>query len=312
MKKNGGAFRTALLSALAALTAAAVSAQEAGAPRFTLPPSAEPADGAKIDLATGLPGQIVHIKTGITLVLIPAGEFLMGSPPEETDRFFDEGPRRRVRITRPFYMGKYEVTNAQFRKFDPAHKSGTFEDQTLSGPDQPAVYVIFNKADAFCKWAGLSLPTEAQWEYACRAGGTARFWWGDAEKDAGRYANVADQQADRNWQQRFIPVGFARFFPTDDGHVASAPVGSYEPNPFALHDMIGNAWEWCADRFDPYYYRTSPPTDPPGPDKGARRTLRGGGWISPPANARSATRYGDMPHIDNCAVGLRVVLNIAQ
>ena len=312
MKRTAKVHTTGLLGALALVAAVAVPAQETGEARFVLPASVRPADNAAIDARTGLPGEVVHVKTGITLVLIPAGEFLMGSPPEERDRFFDEGPQHKVRITRPFYLGKYEVTNAQLAKFDSSHdsNSSTFESYSLSDADRPAVYVIFKKADAFCTWAGLSLPSEAQWEYACRAGGTGRFWWGDLEKDAGRYANVADKQADRHWKQRFIPVSFARFFQTDDGHVASAPVGSYAPNAFGLYDMIGNAWEWCSDRFDPYYYERAPAADPPGADNGARRALRGGGWISPPANARCATRYGDMPHIDNCAVGLRVMLEL--
>ena len=281
------------------------------AARRPLPPELAAAAGTEFDKTTGLPHTVVHRKTGIVMVLIPPGSFLMGSPDDEPDRFHDEGPVHRVRISRAFYLSKCEVTNAEFAKAGTPHSSGTFEGRSLGGPNQPALYITSEKAKAFCAWAGLQLPTEAQWEYACRAGTTSRFWWGDAEADAGRCANVADRQADLHWESRLKPFGtVSRFFDADDGHVVSAPVGSFAPNPFGLHDMIGNAWEWCADRFRPDYYEQSPAIDPKGPEQGARHTIRGGSWWSPPCNARAAVRYGIMPGVDYGSIGLRVAFEI--
>ncbi len=245
---------------------------------------------------------VVNPKDGAEMAWVPPGEFMMGSTPEEQDYaygwakkavgeaakrewFNDEGPQHKVRITKGFWLAKCTVTNAQYRRFKPDHDTGTFKGLSLNQDNQPVASVSWNEARGYCEWAGVRLPTEAQWEYACRAGTQTKFWWGDSETEAGQYANVADKTAKALCPDWTI-------FDTDDGHAVSAPVGSYKPNAFGLYDMIGNVWEWCADWYDAGYYAKSPSEDPTGPDSGTGRLLRGGSWLIYPFDCRSAFRAG--------------------
>ncbi len=235
---------------------------------------------------------IINPVDGAELRWIPPGEFLMGSTEQERlwalrndagDRWVrTEAPQHRVRLS-GFWMYRYEVTNAQFRLFDPQHHSGACDAVSVDGDDCPVAWVNFYQVEAYCRWAGVVLPTEAQWEYACRAGTSTMFWWGDSLEDAGKYANMADSAAHEIWPHWLV-------FPTTDGYPAASPVGSFEPNAFGLHDMLGNAWEWCADWYSGYYYRISPELDPPGPDYGNERIVRGASWDNFPGNSRCAYR----------------------
>ena len=220
---------------------------------------------------TGWASEVIHEKTGIEMVFIPAGEFMMGSPSSEEGRDDDEGPRHRVRTTKPFYLGKYEVSNAQYRRFRPDHDSKDYNGLTLNGDDQPAVYVTWADATAFCGWGGdgLRLPSEAEWEYACRAGTTQAYQWGGNPDAGSGWMNGADQAAKRKWSSWTV-------FSWDDGYAVTSPVGSFKANAWGLYDTHGNVWEWCADRYDDDYYRDSPESDPRGPSSGSRRVLRGG------------------------------------
>ncbi|MBI4605534.1 MAG: SUMF1/EgtB/PvdO family nonheme iron enzyme, partial [Planctomycetes bacterium] len=204
----------------------------------------------------------------IELVKVPAGSFVMG----DADGFDDEGPPAAVRIARPFWMSRLEVTNEQYARFDPTHES-RFEHRSswifseeylgwpLNRPRQPVVRVSWDQAMAFCRWlsektgAKATLPSEAQWEYACGAGSAAPFSYGGLDADFSRHANLADASirdlAYRGWRPKspdLVPRD-ARF---NDGALVTAEVGSYAPNAFGLHDLHGNAAEWTRSAYRPY------------------------------------------------------------
>ena len=261
---------------------------------------------------------VVNPIDGAEMAWIPPGEFTMGSSKEEGDYAYewakkamgdavkrewynDETPAHKVRITQGFWMYRHEVTNAQYRKLKEPPKLD-YQGLTLTGDRQPVAGVTWDQCKAYCEWAGGKLPTEAQWEYACRAGTTTRFWWGDSETEAGRYANVADRTAKAKLEFKFI-------FDTDDGQAVSAPVGNYAANRFGLYDMIGNVWEWCNDWYDEGYYAKSPSEDPAGPAIGALRVVRGGSWDYRPFDARSAFRNKDRPDEEFGNFGFRPVVS---
>ena len=232
----------------------------------------------------------------LDLVLVPAGEFEMGSPEAEKEAFDSERPVHKVKITKPFYMGKLEVTNAQFKRFRPDHSS-----RHMDGPNQPATFVSWYDADFFCRWLGekagkaVALPTEAQWEYACRAGTRTRFYSGDSVRghmDSADLAKVAWYGANAKGSTK--------------------DAGQLPANAFGLHDMHGNAWEWCADWYADDYYKQSPEADPLGPPAGKARILRGGSyyyWVN--YYCRSGSRYRFRPDARESVTGFRVAVDPA-
>ena len=157
------------------------------------------------------------------------------------------------------------------------------------------VNVSWNDAVAFCKWLSKKegktyrLPTEAEWEYACRAGTTTRYYSGDDPETLAKVGNVADAAAKAKFPDWRWTIK------ANDGYVFTAPVGKFKPNAFGLYDMHGNAWQWCADWYGEEYYAKSPVDDPTGPDTGDFRVLRGGFWGGWPNYTRSATRVRDFP-----------------
>ena len=253
--------------------------------------------------------------------------------------FKGEHPQHRVRITKPFYLGTYHVTRGQFRQFvkDSGYKTDAEKGDVYVPPgafgwdpekkafyhikdyswrkagfeqtdEHPVVNVTWNDAVAFCQWLSRKegntyrLPTEAEWEYACRAGTTTRYHSGDDPETLAKVANVADATA----KAKFPNLGWA--IKASDGYVFTAPVGQFKPNAFGLYDMHGNAWQWCADWYGADYYGKSPVDDPTGPDSGTVRVLRGGSWYFWSVFTRSAQRYRGTPgdrHIGHCA-GFRV------
>ena len=284
---------------------------------------------------------------GMKLVLIPPGEFMMGStePAEELVRAFaaynrkpeffkDEFPRHRVRITKAFYLGKFEVTVGQFRRFvaetgykTEAESDGTggwgYNPQTgqcegrkpefnwlnpgfTQTDDHPVLDVTWNDVAAFCRWLSTKegktyrLPTEAQWEYACRAQTSTRYHNGD---DPAALANVANT-LDDSGRTAFPHVQELDILPGDKPKFTVA-VGGKEPNQFGLYDMHGNVWEWCADWYGEDYYSKSPLDDPPGPDSGKVRMRRGGGWNSFPLWARASFRNWNTPQSRCVNLGFR-------
>ena len=252
----------------------------AGAETMKTPAGCFAAEGAKAG-PHGYADRIVHEKTGIEMILIPAGAFKMGSnDPSGTSQVM---PERQVTITRPFYMGKTEVTNGQYRRFIEANPDYIGEDDVdpaydlyllhfkgksvMSAEDEyPVVWASWHNAKAFCAWAGLELPSEAQWEYACRAGTTTKFSFGDDLADIPKYA-WADLAA---------------------GH-RTHPVATKLPNPWGLYDMHGNVWEWCADDYI-YRYDDAPADGSIRRDPNSQtKPLRGGSWSTGPARSLSRT-----------------------
>ena len=249
--------------------------------------------------------------------------------------FKDEHPQHRVRITKPFYLGTYHVTRGQFRQFvaDTAYKTdaergevGAFgwdpdkkefrlnekyswRDVGFEQTDEhPVVNVSWNDAVAFCQWLSKKegktyrLPTEAEWEYACRAGTTTRYYSGDDPETLANVGNVADAAAKAEFPDWKYTIK------ANDGYVFTAPVGKFKPNAFGLYDMHGNAWQWCADRYGAEYYAESPADDPTGPEAGDDRVLRGGSWYLGPFDSCSAARFGVSPDFQYIFTGFRVAM----
>jgi len=216
------------------------------------------------------------------LVLIRPGSFKMGS--EKGDN--DEKPVHKVTITKPFYMGKYEVTQEQWQAVMGSNPS------SFKGPKNPVDLVTWEDCQTFIrklneKVPGLNaaLPTEAQWEYACRAGSSTEYCYGDDAGGLGEYA----------------------WFEGNSGQTTH-PVGEKKPNAWGLYDMHGNVWEWCQDRYGKEYYASSPASDPTGLSSGAFHVLRGGSWgYLGPTRCRAAARYGPFPLYRYDSKGLRVV-----
>ncbi len=225
----------------------------------------------------------------LEMVLIPAGEFMMGSPDSDKDAQSLDKPLHRVRITKPFYLGKYLVTQEQWQTVMGSNPS------YFKGPKNPVEQISWNDCQAFLsklnaktgeEGGKFQLPSEAQWEYACRAGSTTRYCFGDDESRLGEYA----------WF-------------SGNSRVGAHPVGEKKPNAWGLYDIHGNVWEWCADWYDWDYYRKSPADDPTGPTTGSRRVFRGGGWIRSAVYCRSADRQSNTPGIRG-NLGLRICCNL--
>jgi formylglycine-generating enzyme required for sulfatase activity len=271
--------------------------------------------------------------TGLELVPIEAGEFQMGSPFLERDRRGDES-QHRVRITTPFVLGAYEVTQDEYQqvmKSMPSwfsskgtgkdkvagQKTGRFPVDTVTWYDGIEFCNRLSKQDGYEPYYkmtdakrimdsiknakvtivggnGYRLPTEAEWEYACRAGSTTVYHFGDATR-SGLI----------NCKPLLVAAGYGSA-PKWPDLERTARVGSHEPNAWGLHDMHGNVGEWCWDRYDRQYYARSPRDDPAGPDEGNHRVLRGGSWLVSEGSCRSASRFFHTPDESNYTGGFRI------
>ena len=249
-------------------------------------------------------------KDGAPMVLVPPGEFWMGSPDNEGGG--NEHPRHSVALS-AFSLDKYEVTNRRFEQFvretsynwrQPEGGETVFASKR---DDHPVVFVSWDDAQAYCRWAGSKrLPTEAEFEYAMRAGTETMYWWGNERPKSRRVGNFADESLRRKNEFTQIIYGY------DDGYVGTAPVGSFEANQFGLHDMSGNVEEWTADWYDKTYNSTSPPRNPKGPSSGEYRVIRGGSWYSGPVNVRSAYRNSYTPTERNDHIGFRCAQDVPK
>lgn len=295
---------------------------------------------------------------GMKFVLIPAGEFMMGSnePVEQLahsypdlekrrfDELIDEAPAHAVRITHAFLLGQTAVTVGQFRKF--IELSGYIAESDMDGTggygynpkydpeksvtgdafegrdpkyswrnpgfpqedNHPVVNVTWNDATAFARWLtkreGVTYrsPTEAEWEYACRAGTTTRYYNGNDPRNVLRIANTFDLDTAENW-----PNWKSHAAQGHDGYRFTSPVGSFAPNAFGLYDMSGNAWQWVADWYDENYYSKSPSSDPQGPEDGHVRIRRGGSWHTWPFYTRCSYRNWNSPQTRYTLVGMRLL-----
>jgi formylglycine-generating enzyme required for sulfatase activity len=208
----------------------------------------------------------------LDLVLIPAGKFMMGDPDKDHE----------VLITNSFYMGKHEVTQEQWKKV-----MGNNPSIRTKGPTLPVTDVSWNDCQEFIRRlndktnGGYRLPTEAEWEYACRAKTTTKYSYGDIiTKTDANYGGA---------------VG-----------TTIKQVGSYKPNAFGLYDMHGNVWEWVEDWYGPQYYQHSPESDPKGIESGQYKIYRGGSWIAKPPLLRSAVRYSGLAATKSSDIGFRL------
>ncbi|MGE3151883.1 MAG: formylglycine-generating enzyme family protein [Nitrospiraceae bacterium] len=244
------------------------------------------------------------------LVLIPAGEFLMGSP-LGSDSFPDEAPQRLVFLS-AFLIDRFEVTQENYRRFvqatghrvpeNPKPASTLWEDGRPLAEigDHPVVNVSWDDALAYCRWLGKRLPTEAEWEKAARGTDGRRFPWGDewdyAKANSASYwaGRTVDFQSGADWEAFWISGEGAKLSKEKGikGEVLTLPVGSFPDgvSPYGLFDMAGNAAEWVQDWHDPNYYRSAPLVDPPGSTRGAVKGMRGGSWLKPFMSLRTADR----------------------
>lgn len=247
--------------------------------------------------------------TGLEFVWVPGGCFLMGSPQSEKNRAEDEGPVHEVCVD-GFWMSRTEITNGQFRKFQTDHNSRNYSGHSLNGDSQPVAFVTWLDANNFAQWLmgqnggqyTFRLPTEAEWEYACRAGSDASRYWGEDIFKACAYENIADFTA----QKQF---GIQPGTDCDDGYAATAPVGSFQPNKFGLYDMLGNVWEWCSDVYSLDSYVRHDRKNPQFSDEsvGQSRVIRGGFWHGGPASIRCAIRGSGMPEGMSDDLGFRLI-----
>jgi formylglycine-generating enzyme required for sulfatase activity/serine/threonine protein kinase len=286
-----------------------------------LPLGADPRSGLQefADVATGEPplrrtdGSLELLDgSSVVFVLLPGGTALLGAQhrdrgrprfdPEAAD---DEGPVHTVRLA-PFFLAKHELTQGQWRRFTARapskYLSGTSVRGRALGERSPLERVSWLEAERELARLGWRLPTEAQWEYAARAGSETPWWTGGEVAALGGAANLADRFA----REHGAPWT-ALEEELDDGHYAHAPVGSFEPNPFGLHDVIGNVYEWCRDEWSDY---SSPAEPVDGLRLGgtpATRVVRGGSYVSAARGARSSKRDSAPPELENEAIGIRAM-----
>jgi formylglycine-generating enzyme required for sulfatase activity len=229
--------------------------------------------------------KIIKNSIGMEFVLIPAGSFMMGADRNFEDAFEDELPQHKVVISRSFYIGEYEVTQAQWVAIM-GNNPSKFKDrkrpvEQVAWDDVKEFIHILNKKE---KTNAYRLPTEAEWEYAARAGSDTTYCFGDDPDDLSQYAWINENSGKK-----------------------THPVAKLKKNAWGIYDMHGNVWEWCQDNYGDKYYSNSPLMDPKGPSKGSLRVGRGGSWSSDARHCRSAVRYHDSQGDRDPDVGFRLI-----
>ncbi|MHB8899085.1 MAG: SUMF1/EgtB/PvdO family nonheme iron enzyme [Thermoguttaceae bacterium] len=262
----------------------------------------------------------------LEMALIPAGRFVMGGP----DGPSDQGPQRVVSIDRPFWVGRFEITNSQFALFDPGHDSRVesknayqfgIHGYPMNEPEQPVVRVNWDRAAAFCRWLSektgsvVSLPTEAQWEYACRAGTATPMSFGTLDDDFSRHANLADASIRLFASDPYTvdtplknATRYDDWIPRDgrfnDGALLPVKPGSYLPNAWGLYDMHGNVAEWTGTTYRPY------PSGEAADEAAGPKVVRGGSWRDYPSFCTASTRLAYQPYQNVYNVGFRIVCQV--
>lgn len=247
-------------------------------------PAADKAEALTIDL---------HGGTMMEFVWIKPGSFLMGSPESEPHRGEWEDPPHKISISKGFYLGKFEITQAQWMGIM-GTAPWTGKKYVEANPEHPAVYISWTAIEEFLRRVNQAagedlyrLPTEAEWEYACRAGTTTRRFFGNDEFQLGEYA----------WyKENTVKAGLPY----------AQPVGGKRPNPWGLYDIYGNVWEWVQDWYGDTYGGIAV-TDPQGAVRGEKRVMRGGGFVNEMRNLRSAKRFSSDPSLRYSAIGARLV-----
>jgi formylglycine-generating enzyme required for sulfatase activity len=248
------------------------------------------------------------------LLVIPAGQFLMGSPPGEPDRDDDEGPQHTVRIARPFAVGRSEVTFDEWDRCVADSGCVAAADGGWGRGPRPVIHVSYEQAIGYTEWLSTKtgkpyrLLSESEWEYAARAGSQATRFWGAMADRACEFENGADaalgRQKPEGWRDEWGLLA------CDDGQTRTAPVGAFKPNAFGLHDMLGNVSEWVEDCYHPSY-EGAPADGRAWTTAGCpRRVIRGGNWSHASAGVRTANRNGDPPSLQNMIVGFRVARSL--
>ncbi|WP_455218999.1 formylglycine-generating enzyme family protein [Kaarinaea lacus] len=294
-------------------------------------------------------------KLGPKLVLIPSGEFVMGSPRSEVGRYEDEGPQHTVRIKQAFFMAETPVTVAQFRTFIEATGYRTIAEKEqwsewrnpetgiweaaknlnwrhnqrgeINGDDYPAVYVAWDDAKAYTEWLSkitkrkYRLPSEAEMEYANRAGTITPYWWGNSTPKQ-KVANLKGEhdipENDKTWfptpeeRQYAYAHGYTPFLfeGYGDGYWGLSPVASFKPNPFGLFDTAGNVWEWTEDCWNGSHHGAPADGSPRLTGACTRRVVRGGSYYCFPRHVRSANRWSQLQINRTMYVGFRVVREV--
>ncbi len=284
------------------------------------------AEAQRRQSATGLPKEL-QLAAGVSkidLVLIPSGDFIIGAASGPDDEY----PPSSVRITKAFYMSRAEISNSQFREFDASHDSRTIDiyakDHTGPGPSvdhplQPVVRVSWEEAMAYCAWLSrttgrrCSLPTEAQWEYACRGGTATPLWFGELTNNFAPFANLADANLRRelNTAMPWIPA----IESVNDGSTITRNIASGRPNPWGLYDMHGNVAEWTMSLYQNYPYRDNDGRNSIASSvsgASAQRVVRGGSFWDRPHRATSSNRRSYEPWQRVFDVGFRIVIEIAD
>jgi formylglycine-generating enzyme required for sulfatase activity len=259
---------------------------ETKTPKLRSHPSAEIRNWLRSREKEAERGVIYSEPSGVGLVRIPRGAFKMGSPDEEEGRYGDESPQHRVEVS-SFYLSRYPVTNEEYGRYLTAkpetRKPEYWGERSLNQPQQPVVGVSWEEAKGYCDWAGLRLPSEAEWEYACRGGTETRYWSGNGEEDLERVGWYAKKKEKR-----------------------LHAVGEKEPNPFGLYDMHGNVWEWVEDDWHDDYNGAPVDgrawTDEP---RAEYRVYRGGSWRYGAGRCRSASRGVGHPGYRDYYLGFR-------
>jgi formylglycine-generating enzyme required for sulfatase activity len=253
------------------------------------------------DRITQDPIEWLAAKDGAPMIVVPAGSFPMGVPSGDRDGGRDEYPRHEVFLD-VFGIDKFEVTNGRYLEF--VKSTGHRVPQNSTNPsrslwhgdslpeslaERPVINVDWFDADAYCKWAGKRLPTEAEWEKAAKGTSDRRFPWGNVEPTAKHL----------NYNQRWI------------GEKTLMPVGSYEAgkSPYGVYDMAGNVWEWVNDWYDERYYEQSPYKNPKGPNRGTKKVIRGAGWQNETPTVRIFTRVESDPMVRNESTGFRCAID---